>query len=417
VTESLEQQEFFSKSPITYVSGENQEVIGNLALALTDARIRSESDARLILVAGLAGFLLLSVVGITLVANRWVIGIPLERLLRSINQLHEGGERAPVDWSSRDEIGEVVSAFNEMQERQQSYEEELRQARDDLEVRVEERTNELAAKSNALEQLSNQLAKYLSPQVYESIFSGKQEVKVASSRKKLTIFFSDIVGFTESADRLESEEITQLLNHHLTEMSRIAQDHGGTIDKYIGDAMLIFFGDPETRGVKEDAVACVEMAIAMRRRMQHLQDIWRHSGIEKPLQVRMGIHTGYCTVGNFGSEDRMDYTIIGGSVNIASRLQALAIPGEILVSYETFAHVSDRIYCEEHGKAEVKGISHPIATYQVIDARENLGKEQHRFHEDHPVMKIDLDFDAMTSDDRRRAVELLQRALTLASKQ
>jgi len=127
---------------------------------------------------------------------------------------------------------------------------------------IKRREEELSAKSQALEQLSNQLAKYLSPQVYDSIFSGKQEVKVTSSRKKLTVFFSDIVGFTETADRLESEDLAQLLNHYLTEMSRIALDHGATIDKYVGDAILAFFGDPETRGVKEDALACVRMAIA-----------------------------------------------------------------------------------------------------------------------------------------------------------
>ncbi len=99
---------------------------------------------------------------------------------------------------------------------------------------LKQREEELDEKSNALEQLSNQLAKYLSPQIYDSIFSGKQEVKIASSRKKLTVFFSDIANFTETADRLESEDLTQLLNHYLTEMSQIALDHGATIDKLRG---------------------------------------------------------------------------------------------------------------------------------------------------------------------------------------
>jgi hypothetical protein len=107
---------------------------------------------------------------------------------------------------------------------------------------------------------------------------------------------------------------------NLTKMSEIALFYGATIDKYVGDAIVIFFGDPETRGVKEDALACVEMAIAMRKRMRELQSVWAASGIEKPLQCRIGINTGYCTVGNFGSEDRMEYTIVGGGVNLASRL-------------------------------------------------------------------------------------------------
>ena len=252
---------------------------------------------------------------------------------------------------------------------------------------LKQRENQLADKSRALEQLSNQLAKYLSPQVYEFIFTGKQEVKIASRRKELTVFFSDIAGFTETTDRLESEDLTRLLNHYLTEMSRIALSYGATIDKYVGDAILIFFGDPETRGVKEDALACVEMAIAMRKRMLELQHVWRASGIEKPLQCRIGINTGYCTVGNFGSEVRMDYTIIGGGVNLASRLEAAATPGEILISFETYANVRDRIHCEERGHISVKGIAYPVATYQVVDAYENLGIDRLFIHEERPNLK------------------------------
>jgi adenylate cyclase len=283
------------------------------------------------------------------------------------------------------------------------------------ESELTEKSGALERKSNTLEQLSRQLAKYLSPQVYDSIFTGKQEVKVASSRKKLTIFFSDIAGFTETADRLESEELTQLLNHYLTEMSRIALDHGATIDKYVGDAIVIFFGDPETKGVKEDALACVKMAVAMRKRMSDLQIIWRDTGIEKPLRVRMGIHTGFCTVGNFGSEDRMDYTIIGGAANIASRLESLATPGEILISYETFAHVKEEIACTEYGELEVKGVAYPVATYQVVDLLATLDRAQQRFHEEQPNLKLDLDLAAMTSHDRGQAAEILRRALELLS--
>jgi len=273
------------------------------------------------------------------------------------------------------------------------------------------REQELAEKSSALEQLSNQLAKYLSPQVYESIFTGRQEVKLASQRKKLTVFFSDIAGFTETADRLESEELTQLLNQYLTEMSRIALDHGATIDKYVGDAIVIFFGDPESRGVKEDALACVKMAIAMRERMRELQETWRDSGLEKPLQCRIGINTGFCTVGNFGSEDRMDYTIIGGGVNLASRLESAATPGEILVSYETYALIKDEVRCEEEGHITVKGIAYPVATYRVVDSYATLGETERRIREDHPNLKLTVDLDAMSPDERRQAAGILRRTL------
>ena len=133
------------------------------------------------------------------------------------------------------------------------------------------------------------------------------------------------------------------------------------------------------------------------------------------MRCRMGVHTDYCTVGNFGSETRMDYTIIGGGVNLASRLETAAIPGEILISYETYAHVSDQIFCEAHGKIDVKGIAYPVATYQVLDSYENLGRQRRHFREDHPNVKLDLDLEAMTSDDREQAASVLRRALGLLS--
>ena len=194
-------------------------------------------------------------------------------------------------------------------------------------------------------------------------------------------------------------------------MSRIALDHGATIDKYVGDAIVIFVGDPESRGIKEDALACVNMAIAMRDRMRDLETIWRDSGIEKPLKCRMGINTGFCTVGNFGSEDRMDYTIIGGGVNLASRLESTATPGEILISYETYALVKDEIHCEDHGEIAVKGIAYPVAAYQVADTYAKLGKSPRRIREDHPNLKLNLDLDAMSAKERTHAADVLRRAL------
>jgi adenylate cyclase len=295
----------------------------------------------------------------------------------------------------------VYSDITELKQREMELEEANQRTREAAEA--------IGHKHRELEALSSKLAKYLSPQVYASIFEGRQEVKLASRRKKLTMFFSDIAGFTEITDRLESEEVTQLLNQYLTEMSRIALEHGATIDKYVGDAIMIFFGDPETRGVKEDALACVRMAIAMQQRMQELGAIWRDSGIETPFSCRIGIHTGYCTVGNFGSEDRMDYTIVGGAVNLASRLEHEAPPGGILISYETYAHVQDEVRCEELGRIQVRGIGHPVAIYRVVDLHNAGGSE--RIRSDLPHLKLDVDPALMSADERRQAAALLHDAL------
>lgn len=276
---------------------------------------------------------------------------------------------------------------------------------------LKQRETELSEKSQSMERLSNQIAKYLSPQVYDSIFTGKREVKVISHRKKLSIFFSDIAGFTEMSEQLESEELTRLLNHYLTEMSRIALDYGATVDKYVGDAIVIFFGDPETRGAREDALSCVEMAIAMRQKMKELQGLWRDQGIAKPLECRIGINTGFCTVGNFGSEDRMDYTIIGSGVNLASRLESVATPGEILTSYETYALVKEKIHCEKVGEIRLKGISRPIETYRVVDSYRNLQIEKDAIHEKFPNFNLDIDIEELSPSDRDHAVAALRLAL------
>ncbi len=270
----------------------------------------------------------------------------------------------------RASAGGTVTVMTDITEQKQA-EVELLEAK-----RRTEEANELVTEKNRmLEALSAKLSKYLSPQIYQSIFSGDQNVEISSKRKKLTIFFSDIAGFTETTDNLESEELTDVLNHYLTEMSAIALAHGATIDKYIGDAMLLFFGDPESRGTKEDAKACVMMAIAMQRRMRELEQEWRRRGLERPFRIRMGITTGFCTVGNFGSRDRMDYTIIGNEVNLAARLQSAVEPGGILLSHETNALVQDKVLTEEQPPITVKGFLRPINTYKLLGTYQELVDE------------------------------------------
>jgi class 3 adenylate cyclase len=261
----------------------------------------------------------------------------------------------------------------------------------------------------SLENVSRQLAKYISPQLYQAIKSGSQEVSVASKRKKLTIFFSDIVGFTETTDQLESEELTNLLNEYLTEMSVIAQQHGANFDKFIGDAIVLYFGDPETAGVKEDAAQCVRMAIAMQQRMHELRSRWREQGLERPFELRIGINTGYCTVGNFGSEDRMDYTIIGGEVNLAARLESHAETGGILLAHETYAQVRDWLMAEEGEQITVKGFAKPVTTYRVLGIYDDLASEGRITRHDAEGVTVTIDQEKLA--DRSGAVDALKAAI------
>ena len=299
--------------------------------------------------------------------------------------------------------GGTVAVYTNITEIKRA-EEELREAK-----RKADLANELVSENNrALEMLSTKLSKYLSPQVYSSIFTGQRNVEIASNRKKLTVFFSDIAEFTATADNLESEELTSLLNHYLTEMSKIALEHGATIDKYIGDAILAFFGDPETRGVKEDAMACVNMAIAMQRRMRELQSEWRNAGLEQPFQLRIGISTGYCTVGNFGSEDRMDYTIIGNEVNLASRLQSHAEPGSIVISHETYSLVKDIVLAEQQDPIQAKGFAKPVRNYKVLDQLDKLIGQGRVIREEQDGLRLFLDLQKL---DKVNAVQTLENAL------
>lgn len=231
---------------------------------------------------------------------------------------------------------------------------------------ADESKAEALAKSAELKLISEQLSKYLSPQIHKQIFSGKQTGGLKSYRKKLTVFFSDIVRFTEISDELESEELTNLLNFYLNEMSQIALEYGGTIDKYIGDAIMIFFGDPESAGIEQDAKKCVEMAIQMQARMNELSGYWgKHFGLKNDLKIRIGINTGFCTVGNFGSEDRLDYTAMGGTVNLASRLEGLAKSGSINISEETQMLVKPFFDLSEAKEVEVKGFLRKVKYFEV----------------------------------------------------
>jgi class 3 adenylate cyclase len=258
--------------------------------------------------------------------------------------------------------------------------------------------------------LSHKLAKYLSPQVWQSIFTGERDVRLETQRKRLTIFFSDIKGFTELSEEMEPEGLTDLLNNYFNEMSQIALKYGGTIDKFIGDSIMIFFGDPTSRGAKEDTMACVSMAIEMRKHMKILRQKWQSKGIKTPLQIRIGISTGFSTVGNFGAENRMDYTIIGKEVNLASRLESLCEPGEILISYETFSLVKDKVMCRDKGEITVKGFARPVPIYQIVDFRRDIGAGQSFIEHETEGFAMYLDTGKINITQKDAIIKALDRA-------
>src|SRR3990167_1600359 len=207
------------------------------------------------------------------------------------------------------------------------------------------------------------LKKYFPSQIVEKLVSEDGNVNLGYDRRKVTIFFSDLVGFTELSDSMEAEEITSILNEYFTSMSAIVYHYSCTLDKFIGDAIMVFFGAPTSNGAKQDAIHCVHMALDMQEKIIELNKSWK---LVHPLQMRIGINSGFVTVGNFGSDVRLEYTIIGTTVNIASRLEHKCTPGRTLISFETAQYVKDQFKLQEMEVVELKGIHREIRAFEVF---------------------------------------------------
>ena len=248
----------------------------------------------------------------------------------------------------------------------------------ELEKMVEERTRELQKAQQDLLQVNrnlegkvssqvveleryNHLRRYLSPKIAEEILAGGATFGTKPARKFMTVAFTDIKGFSHLTDSLEPEEIFQLLGQYMCEMIKIVHKYDGTLNKIIGDGLLIFFGDPVP--MEDHANRAMKMAIEMQKKIVHLREEWLRYG--HPIGVGIGINTGYMTVGNIGSDIHRDYTVIGNQVNMAERLEALAGAGEILISQRTASHVTEPVDLEERGDIKVRGIHEPVKTWKV----------------------------------------------------
>jgi class 3 adenylate cyclase len=232
-------------------------------------------------------------------------------------------------------------------------------------MRARRQSEQLAGMTDQLARSNELISRYVAAQVAERIMAGDAETIQRHERRKLTIFFSDIRSFTEISERLEPEDLSRILNDYLSEMSRIVDKYGGTIDKFVGDAIMVFFGAPAATNDRDHALRAVRMAIEMQEHMALLPERWQNEGIAETFQVRIGINTGQASIGNFGSEGRMDYTAIGRHVNLAARLETSCEPGRILISHATWLLVHGEILCTPKGEILVKGVHDPVKVYEV----------------------------------------------------
>lgn len=217
-----------------------------------------------------------------------------------------------------------------------------------------------------LDQSSRLIRRYVPTQIADEILQGREQVAGINERRPLTVFFSDLVGFTEIAERLQPEQLSRTINEYFSTMTAIAQHHGGTVDELSGDAILVFFGAPQFTDERDHALRAAAMALQMQAAVDTLNAEWAAAGIDVTFKVRMGINSGVVTIGHFGSPERMKYTALGSHVNLAARLQAACTPGRILVSDSTRAWIHDRFACTPRGEMTFKGIARPMMTYELL---------------------------------------------------
>jgi class 3 adenylate cyclase len=242
---------------------------------------------------------------------------------------------------------------------EQQHVEEMARLNQRLEARVEEQMAELVR--------TGELKRYLPRQIAEGLVAGQLAPTKGFERRKVTILFSDMVGFTDLSDSLDPEELSAVLDEYLREMSAVLMAHGGTLDNYIGDGVMAVFGAPERAEEQAQAWSAVKAAIAMRDRARELSERIRERGIPADLRIRVGVNAGHCTVGVFGSDVLRAYKVVGFPVNVAARLQTEAAPGTILCGFRTYALVKDRVQAVQREPLTIKGAARPVEAWEILD--------------------------------------------------
>jgi|tagenome__1003787_1003787.scaffolds.fasta_scaffold20915574_2 class 3 adenylate cyclase/HAMP domain-containing protein len=330
------------------------------AVAAETASFRSDRRFLTLAVGAFSGVSILAALALGAVLS-WSLIRPVRRMDTALEQIANGDFETSIAVPNNDEFGNLTRNLNRtsdelaaMYTNLQSLNADLRSLNDNLRATVERKVAEL--------ERTSRLKRYVSPQLAESIVSGERDIDLAPSRKFLTTFFSDVRGFTEAAERMEPEELIDELNEYLSEMTEIVFKHGGTLDKYVGDAVMVFFGDPVPQD--DHARRAVQMALEMRDRMKRLQETWLRR-YNEVFKIGIGISTGWVTVGNIGSSARSDYTVLGNHVNLAARLADRAEAGQILVTERTFREVDDLVQGSVVDEVSLKGVSRPIRIYDV----------------------------------------------------
>ncbi len=278
---------------------------------------------------------------------------PVRVMDHALARIAGGDFGAKVKVPNRDEFGTLAKNLNATSTQLASLYGELQALNAGLEGKVQDQLTEIERASG--------LRRYLSPQLADSIMSGRMEVGEKPRRRNLTVLFSDLHDFTPLSQRVEPDELVDMLNEYLTAMTEIVFRYGGTLDKYEGDAIMAFYGDPVP--LADHPARAVKTALEMRDQLAELQSHWHV--LPQPLSIATGISTGYVTVGNIGSPSRLEYTVIGNHVNLAKRLADRAKPGQILISERTLVGVQEYVDATEVFNVRLQGVSKRLKVFEI----------------------------------------------------
>ena len=210
------------------------------------------------------------------------------------------------------------------------------------------------------------LKRYVQPKLIDEILAGRLSMETKAESRTITVMFTDLKGFTSASEKIAPDDLAKLLNDYLSEMNAIIFQHDGTIDKFIGDAVMVVFGAPAPLSENQQIQKAVKCALEMQARMPPIAQSWQAAGADE-ISMRIGIHHGPAIVGNFGSQERTDYTCIGPTVNLASRIETACPPGTVSVSSAVAKLLTDEFTLESLGKFNLKGMTEEQELYRVTE--------------------------------------------------
>jgi len=268
------------------------------------------------------------------VALATLLSRPIFRLVEGTRSIAAGNFNVTLDVPSRDEIGALTRAFNQM-----------------------------ARSLREKEMIKRAFTRYVAREVVEEILKDPEHLVLTGERREVTVLFCDVRGFTPLSERLSPEEVVSLLNDFYTLMIETTFKHDGTLDKFMGDAVMAIFGAPIPH--PNHSERAVRTALAMRQGIGELNRRRQERGLEA-VSIGIGVSAGEVVAGTVGTEDRMEYTVIGDSVNLAARLESNAKPGQILMSHRTWTKVRDVVEANPLGRIRVKGKEEEVEVYEVL---------------------------------------------------